>query len=73
LIDTNQRDLEHLTARVRALSPAATLDRGYAIVTNEVGEIVRDASTLSPGEFIRIRVARGAFQAQSFDSTMEES
>lgn len=73
LIDTNQRDLEHLTARVRALSPAATLDRGYAIVTNEVGKIVRDASTLSPGEFIRIRVARGAFQAQSFDSAMEES
>jgi len=73
LIDTNQRDLEHLTARVRALSPAATLERGYAIVTNEVGDIVRDASTVSPGEFIRIRVAQGAFQAQTVDSTTEES
>jgi len=73
LIETNQRDLEHLTARVRALSPAATLERGYAIVTNEVGEIIRDASTVLPGEHVRIRVAQGAFQAQSVDSTTEES
>ena len=73
LIETNQRDLEHLTARVRALSPAATLERGYAIVTNEVGEIIRDASTVSPGEYIRVRVAQGAFQAQSLDRTKEES
>ncbi|MEY3478547.1 MAG: Exonuclease large subunit, partial [Actinomycetota bacterium] len=31
-----------LGARLRALSPASTLDRGYAIVTVSDGEIVRD-------------------------------
>jgi exodeoxyribonuclease VII large subunit len=73
LIEASQRDLEHLTARVRALSPAATLERGYAIVTNADGEIIRDASTTASGDFIRVRVARGAFEAQRVDNSMEES
>ena len=73
LIEAGQRDLQHLTARVRALSPAATLERGYAIVTNADGEIIRDASTTSSGDFVRVRVAQGAFEAQRVDSSTEES
>ena len=73
LIEAGQRDLQHLTARVRALSPAATLERGYSIVTNADGEIIRDASTTSSGDFVRVRVAQGAFEAQRVDSSTEES
>jgi exodeoxyribonuclease VII large subunit len=63
LIDRSASDLVHLAARVRALSPAATLDRGYAIVTTAEGMIVRDAEQVSEGDTIAVRVAAGAFDA----------
>jgi exodeoxyribonuclease VII large subunit len=63
LIDRSASDLVHLAARVRALSPAATLDRGYAIVTTTQGAIVRDADQVSEGDTITVRVAAGAFDA----------
>ena len=54
-------DLTHVRARVRALSPQSTLDRGYAVVQRQDSLVVRD-----PDEAIgtlRIRVARGEFDA----------
>ena len=63
LIDRSSSDIEHLAARVRALSPAATLDRGYAIVTSADGAIVRDEQQVAIGSDIRVRVASGAFAA----------
>jgi exodeoxyribonuclease VII large subunit len=63
LIDRSSSDIEHLAARVRALSPAATLDRGYAIVTSADGAIVRDEQQVAIGSDIRVRVASGAFTA----------
>jgi exodeoxyribonuclease VII large subunit len=58
-------DLTHTRARVRALSPAATLERGYAIVATAEPErvIVRDPDDVHPGQSLRIRVARGEFRA----------
>jgi exodeoxyribonuclease VII large subunit len=54
-------DLEHVKARVRALSPQSTLDRGYAVVRTAGGRVVRDpVEALGP---LRIRVARGEFGA----------
>jgi exodeoxyribonuclease VII large subunit len=54
-------DLDHLRARVRALSPQATLDRGYAVVRTAEGLIVR-APDQAVGN-LRIRVAAGEFAA----------
>lgn len=62
-LDAAERDLTHLLARVRALSPAATLERGYAVVTRDDGAIVRDASTVKTGDRLDIRVAVGRLQA----------
>lgn len=61
LIEHSTRDITHLSARVRALSPAATLDRGYAIVTGARGVIIRDAAQVAIGDEIRVRVASGEF------------
>lgn len=71
LVDAGQRDVEHLTARVRALSPAATLERGYAVVTDATGAIIRDASTVGIGDQVRVRVAAGSFTAQSVQDPTE--
>ena len=60
-VDRGRNDIGHLVARLRALSPAATLDRGYAVVIDERGGIVRDAEAVRPGEHLNVRVARGGF------------
>lgn len=53
-----------LTAQVRALSPAATLERGYAVVQGSDGHVVRDPGDVAPDEALRIRVARGELAAK---------
>lgn len=61
-------DLEHLHARVRSLSPAATLERGYAIVMTGAGDIVRDADAVPLDTELDIRVAQGRLRARRSDS-----
>jgi exodeoxyribonuclease VII large subunit len=50
-------DIGHTRARLLALSPAATLRRGYAIAQNGDGGVVRSAAEVSPGEELLIRFA----------------
>jgi exodeoxyribonuclease VII large subunit len=52
-----------LAAQVRALSPAATLERGYAVVQRADGAVLRDPAEVSPGDALRVRVARGELHA----------
>jgi exodeoxyribonuclease VII large subunit len=61
LLHAAHADLEHVRARVGALSPQATLDRGYAVVRRSDGTVVRaPADAVGP---LRVRVAGGEFQA----------
>jgi exodeoxyribonuclease VII large subunit len=55
--------LEHAAARLRALSPQATLGRGYAIVRRE-GALVREAATLARGDRVDVQLAGGSFTAE---------
>jgi exodeoxyribonuclease VII large subunit len=50
-------DVAHLRARLLALSPEATLRRGYAIVSHGDGGVVRRACEVSPGERLMVRFA----------------
>ncbi|MEH0818978.1 MULTISPECIES: exodeoxyribonuclease VII large subunit [unclassified Micromonospora] len=56
-------DLRHTLARLRALSPAATLDRGYAIVQRADGHVVRAADEVAKGDPLRVRLADGELTA----------
>ena len=56
-------DLVHVRARVRALSPLATLERGYAVVQTDDGAIVRAAGDVATGDGLRVRVADGELHA----------
>jgi exodeoxyribonuclease VII large subunit len=58
-----QEELQQVTARVRALSPQATLDRGYAVVQLADGSIARESAALKGGEKLRIRLAQGETSA----------
>ncbi|WP_433497972.1 exodeoxyribonuclease VII large subunit [Sphaerimonospora sp. CA-214678] len=54
-LDRSADSLEHLRARLVALSPAATLERGYAIAQRPSGEVVRLAADVKPGDELTIR------------------
>jgi exodeoxyribonuclease VII large subunit len=54
--------LETAHARLRALGPQATLERGYAIVRRG-DHVVRSADEVASGEELDVRVAEGAFGA----------
>lgn len=51
------------TQRLRALSPASTLARGYAIAFAADGTVIRHTTAVSAGDAIRIQVADGTFGA----------
>jgi exodeoxyribonuclease VII large subunit len=63
-VDREQHGLEHTLARVRALSPLATLERGYAVVQRGDGVVVRSAGDVAAGDALDIRVANGRLAAQ---------
>ncbi|TQL01362.1 exodeoxyribonuclease VII large subunit [Cellulomonas sp. SLBN-39] len=52
-----------LAAQVRALSPAATLERGYAVVQGPDGRVVRAPDDVAAGDRLRVRVATGELAA----------
>ncbi|GAA1697060.1 exodeoxyribonuclease VII large subunit [Microbacterium sediminicola] len=64
-IAAGARQTAELRAAVRALSPAATLARGYAIAHHDHGVIVRDAAQVPTGTAVTVTVGRGSFAARS--------
>ncbi len=55
--------LGHVLARIRSLSPAATLERGYAVVQLPDGSVVRDPDQVPAGGQLWVRVAAGHLHA----------
>jgi len=63
-VDAKDERLKIGMASLDALSPLAVLNRGYSIVQNERGIILRDAENAKPDERVKIRLARGTIEAQ---------
>jgi len=62
-LDRSQDDLRHSLARVRALSPAATLERGYAVVQRADGRVVSRPDDVQAGDAVTVRLAEGRLGA----------
>jgi len=56
--------LELALRTLHAVSPLATLERGYAIVTDADGHVLQDARATNPGAVIGARLARGSVTAR---------
>ncbi|MCY7303778.1 MAG: exodeoxyribonuclease VII large subunit [Thermoleophilia bacterium] len=67
LLERRRVTLDHAAARLQALSPRATLTRGYAIVRSG-GIALRDASDAAPGVRVEVELALGSLTA-----TVEEA
>ena len=63
LVERRRAAVEHAAGRLRALSPMATLQRGYAIVRTD-NAIVRSPAGLTPGTPLDIRLAEGELGAR---------
>jgi exodeoxyribonuclease VII large subunit len=53
-----------LVRTLHAVSPLATLDRGYAIVTTHDGKVLRDAADAPVGTLVEARLAQGRIRAK---------
>jgi exodeoxyribonuclease VII large subunit len=58
-----KEELKQIKARVRALSPQSTLDRGYSVIQLADGQIVTDPKKLKAGDELRLRLAKGEIKA----------
>ena len=67
-LDRAADDVGHIRGRLLALSPAATLRRGYAIVQRD-GEVIRRAADVTPGERLVVRFADDQLTVAAEDST----
>jgi exodeoxyribonuclease VII large subunit len=65
LLERASDELAERGARLRALSPQSTLDRGYAIVQNALGDVVRSATAVTDGTRLRLTLADGAIAADA--------
>ena len=63
LLERRRARVDKAAARLAALSPRATLERGYAIV-RAMGEIVRSGDAVAPGDAVDVELAEGGFGAR---------
>ncbi len=71
-LEAGSRRVDELRASLRALSPGATLARGYAIAHVGGGVIVRDAAQAPAGTEVVVTVDRGTFTARSEGEVAED-
>jgi exodeoxyribonuclease VII large subunit len=55
---------ERLDTALQSLSPLAILDRGYALVFDSEGELLKDSGRIKVGDEISARLAKGEIKAQ---------
>lgn len=60
-----RRRLDKLASTLSAISPLATLNRGYALVTRaDHRELLRDSASVASGDTLEIKLARGELTAK---------
>jgi exodeoxyribonuclease VII large subunit len=64
LLHTHANTLSALHARLHSLSPLAVLERGYALVLNAEGSVVRSTGQIAPGDPLLTRLSDGAFTSR---------
>ena len=69
VIRDNKQRVEHLSTLLETLGPSATLKRGYAIVTDEDGKVVRSTQQAKPGDPVSLTLDDGRLRATVEETT----
>src|SRR5690606_1181150 len=64
-LDRAADDVDHHRARARALSPLATLQRGYAVVQDSAGHVLTSVTSAAAGTHLTVRLADGRVHTTS--------
>ena len=67
LVMTARQRMQTVLGRLNAISPLATLERGYALVTDKSGAVVTQAKRVQIGSKIDVRLAQGALDCRVED------
>jgi exodeoxyribonuclease VII large subunit len=67
-IQLDKSELEGLAGKINVLNPFSVLKRGYAIVSNLEGNIIRSVSAVSKQSVVRIQLQDGKISAEVLDS-----
>lgn len=59
ILENKHTKLQLLARSLNAISPLATLQRGYAIICNNQGQVIQNYNQVKPGEKIQTRLAKG--------------
>ncbi len=63
-LQARQDGIDALAARLRTLDPRSVLSRGFAIATDARGHIVSDATAVTIGDCLNVRLARGSLESR---------
>jgi exodeoxyribonuclease VII large subunit len=72
-IESRRNHVTHLAARLRALGPQGTLDRGYALVLDPQGKPLTQAKKAKPGDAWKIVLSKGMVGAQVTETQPEKT
>jgi exodeoxyribonuclease VII large subunit len=64
MLEAARARLTGLDGRLHSLSPLAVLDRGYALVLDAEGALVRSIYQVQPGDSVLTRLGDGAFTSR---------
>jgi exodeoxyribonuclease VII large subunit len=62
-LEKQATDLTNKNSLLRSLSPQSTLDRGYAVIRDESGQVITDPAKVTTGQALKLRVAKGDLEA----------
>ena len=66
-IDRDRTAIEQMKLRVRALSPQETLNRGYAVVQDDSGAVVRGTDQVAVDDELTVRLAAGELSVRTLE------
>jgi exodeoxyribonuclease VII large subunit len=70
-ITLHRSQLDALEKRLNSLSPLGILNRGYALVYDESGALIKDAALVQPKQKLFTRVAKGSIESSVMKVTTE--
>jgi exodeoxyribonuclease VII large subunit len=64
IVDRRRLEMNACAGKLEALSPLATMGRGYAVVTNGTGDVLSSSRALVPGDALMVRFRDGRVEGR---------
>lgn len=72
ILQSRRATLQSLQRQLASLSPLAVLNRGYALVYDESGALLKTAAGLAPGQLLSTRLASGSVESRITRTTPDK-